>query len=386
VAADAQHVRRAGGPEGSPPSLRDRWHALRDRLVASPSFQRWAASAPLIRRVARKRARALFDLCAGFVYSQVLLACVRLRVLELLREGPLAHTELAARTALSPQAARRLLDAAAALGLVEPRGADRFGLGQLGAALLGNPGVAAMIEHHALLYDDLRDPVALLRGTQGQTGLARFWGYARAPQPAALDGGEVAAYSALMSASQQLIAQDILDAYPLHRHRCLLDVGGGDGTFLAAAGTANPGLRLMLFDLPAVAQRAHARFAAAALEGRVSVSGGDFFADPLPQGADVVSLVRVVHDHDDARARAILHAVRRALPAGGTVLLAEPMSGTPGAEPVGDAYFGFYLLAMGSGRARTQAELTALLREAGFARVRAAATRQPLQTALLVAT
>jgi demethylspheroidene O-methyltransferase len=243
-----------------------------------------------------------------------------------------------------------------------------------------------MIEHHALLYDDLRDPVALLRGTQPQTALARFWGYARASSPAALDSDEVAAYSALMSTSQQLVAQDILDAYPLDRHGCLLDVGGGDGTFLAAAAARNPELRLMLFDLPAVAERAGARFAAQGLTSRVTVAGGDFFTHPLPRGADVVSLVRVIHDHDDARVRAILQAVRRALPPNGTLLLAEPMSGTRGAEPVGDAYFGFYLLAMGSGRARSQAELAALLREAGFARVRAAATRQPLQTGLLVAT
>ena len=44
-----------------------------------------------------------------------------------------------------------------------------------------------------------------------------------------------------------------------------------------------------------------------------------------------------------------------ALPADGTLLLAEPMAGSRGAEPVGDAYFGFYLLAMGSGRPRTRA-------------------------------
>jgi demethylspheroidene O-methyltransferase len=32
------------------------------------------------------------------------------------------------------------------------------------------------------------------------------------------------------------------------------------------------------------------------------------------------------------------------------------MSETPGAEPVGDAYFGLYLLAMGSGRTRPPRE------------------------------
>jgi demethylspheroidene O-methyltransferase len=69
--------------------------------------------------------------------------------------------------------------------------------------------------------------------------------------------------------------------------------------------------------------------------------------------------VRVVHDHDDERVLALLRAVRAALPPGGTLLLAEPMAGTPGAQAMGDAYFGFYLLAMGSGRPRTPQRLGA---------------------------
>ena len=363
----------------------DRWFGTRDRLLSNPRFQRWAAAFPLTRLIARRRARALFDLCAGFVYSQILLACVRLRLFDILQEGPQTTAALARRLGLSPDAAARLLRAAASLRLVADRGGDRFGLGDLGAALIGNPAVAAMIEHHALLYADLGDPVALLRAERPDTELARYWPYAGGARPADLAPARVAAYSALMSASQPLIADDVLDAYSLKRHRCLLDVGGGEGTFLAAAAARAPNLRMILFDLPPVAARAQDRLAACGLVGRVAVVGGDFLADDLPQGADVVSLVRVLHDHDDDSVLAILRAVHRALPAGGTLLVAEPMSGTPGAEPIGDAYFGMYLLAMGSGRARTPGELEALLRAAGFSRVALAPTRRPLLTRLMVA-
>ena len=162
-----------------------------------------------------------------------------------------------------------------------------------------------------------------------------------------------AAYSELMSQTQALVAETILDAYPFARHRRLLDVGGGEGAFLATAAERAPRLALTLFDLPPVAARARAKFAALGLSGRVEAIGGDCLRDPLPQGADVVSLVRVLHDHDDESARALLAAVRRALPPGGVVVVAEPMAGARGAEPMGDAYFGFYLLAMGRGRPRT---------------------------------
>ena len=54
--------------------LAERWFELRNRLLASPAFQSWASAFPLTRPIARRRAKAAFDLTAGFVYSQVLLA------------------------------------------------------------------------------------------------------------------------------------------------------------------------------------------------------------------------------------------------------------------------------------------------------------------------
>lgn len=384
---DRAWVPAATGP--SPPQVNaswlDRCLKLRDRLLTSARFQRWAAAFPVTRPVAQRRARALFDLCAGFVYSQVLLACVRLDLFSILSESPQTTTQLAHRLSLSTDATVRLLAAAASLRLVERRSHQRFGLGPLGAALLGNPAIAAMVEHHGLLYADLRDPVALLRAPRPQTELAGFWAYAGVGRPQELAAEQVSAYSMLMAASLPLIADDILDAHPLHRYRSLLDVGGGEGAFAAAAAGRAPALRVTVFDLPTVVERAQARFVANGLGDRAVAIAGDFHSDPLPQGADVVSLVRVVHDHSDDAALQLLRGVRRVLGDTGRLLLAEPMAGTAGAEPVGDAYFGFYLLAMGRGRPRTADELRQLLRQAGFGRIRLVNTRRPLLTRLLLA-
>ncbi|MCZ8148196.1 MAG: methyltransferase, partial [Roseomonas sp.] len=130
-------------------ALRDRFRAWREGLTASAGFRRWAAHFPLTRPFARRRARALFDLCAGFVYSQVLLAAVRLDLFERLRHGPVEQRVLAAQMDLSPEAAERLLRAAASLDLVARRGDGRWALGKLGAAMIDNPGIPAMVEHHA---------------------------------------------------------------------------------------------------------------------------------------------------------------------------------------------------------------------------------------------
>ncbi len=351
-----------------------RW---RDRLVSSQRFRSWAAAFPLTRPIARRRTRALFDLCAGFVYSQILHACVELRLFDMLAGGPLTLPALAHRTGLPQPAMERLLLAAISLKLLNKR-KDGYGLGPLGAAMVGNAAIAGMVQHHRMLYADLADPVALLRNQDG-TQLGQYWAYARAQEPGALQDTHSADYTALMAASQPLVAGEILRAYSFAAHKRLLDVGGGNGAFLAAVTHATPGLQAMLFDLPPVAERA--RLA----HPHIDTHGGDFSRDSLPKGADVISLVRVIHDHDDALAQTILNAARAALPPGGTLILAEPMAGTSGAEPIGDAYFGMYLLAMGSGRARTRAELSAMLARAGFDQIRHRRTDTPLLVSVLTA-
>ena len=361
--------------------FRERWIGWRNVLLASPRFQRFAIVFPLTRPIARRRARGLFDLVAGFTYSQILLASLETGLLDALGEGAMDVDAVAARIGLPWAGTERLLRAAAALGLTERLGYGRWMLGSGGAALRGNRGIAEMVAHHPLLYADLADPVALLRrGGGGQ--LADYWRYAERPGEGAPQ--DVASYSRLMAASQPLVASQILDAYRFRRHRRLLDVGGGEGAFLAAVAARVPRLALGLFDLPAVGDRARALLDAAGCGDRVTIVGGDFLRDSIPYGYDLVTLVRVLHDHDDAPALSLLRAIRAALPANGRLLIAEPMAGTRGAEASGDAYFGMYLLAMGSGRPRTSGEIEAMLREAGFRSSRLLRTAMPLTVRVIV--
>ncbi len=380
-------------PLPSRPAGKPDWRAqvseVRNRLIAQPRFQRWATNSPLTKRVAAKRASDLFDICAGFVYSQVLSAVVELKLPEKLAGGPKSLATLAGECGFEPKAMRQLLRAAAPLGLVEERGSngsgdDSFGLGGHGAALLGNPAIAAMVAHHGVLYRDLADPVALFKTGAANTELSRFWPYATAEAPGELASGDVAPYSELMSSSLALLADDVLDSYTLGGHGCLLDVGGGGGDFLVAAARRRADLRVILFDLPPVAERAQARFTAEGLGERAKVVAGDFKRDPLPSGADAVSLVRVAHDLDDDALTALLAKICAALPPNGVLLLAEPMAETPGARKVA-TYFTMYLLAVQRGRLRSIGELQRRLNDAGFAHVQQIPTARPMLASLLVA-
>lgn len=362
---------------------RVRWINWRNRVVGGAGFQRFAARFPLTRPVARQRATALFDRVAGFVFSQVLAACIELGVLERLADGPADAESLALEWAMPLAGADRLLRAAAALRLAERLPDGRWMLGSEGAALRGNPGIAEMIAHHHLLYADLADPVALLRRGGGGGALSRYWHYAESAGTG--DAESVAPYSRLMAASQPLIAADVIGSYGFAQHRRMLDIGGGEGAFVAAVAARASGLEFGLFDLPSVGARANAALAAKGLAGRVTVHGGDFFAGDLPRGHDLITLVRILHDHDDGPAEQLLRNIHAALPVGGRLLIAEPMAETRGAETSGDAYFGLYLWAMGSGRPRSARAIGEMLSGAGFSRIRERKTPQPMAVRVIVA-
>lgn len=356
------------------PAWKEQWIMRRNKVLGNPAFQKWAGAFPLTRRVSNKYASRLFNLGAGFAYSQIVRAFVELDLLAKFESGPKSAADVGALCDLPVASAETLLKAALSLDLTESLGDGRYMLGQTGAALSANAAVKAMIRHHLPLYMDLTDPVALLRSGGGKGALAGFWPYG--------DGNAKAAgrYSELMATSQPMIAEQVLAAYDFAAHKILLDIGGGEGAFLQAIGAQYPTLGLMLFDLPDVVARATARLGADA-----QIRSGSFITDPLPTGADCLSLVRVLHDHDDDVMTALLAKARATLPPGGTLIIAEPMAETKGAEAMGHAYFGLYLLAMGSGRPRTVKELTAMLYEAGFVSVKEARTAIPLICRVLVA-
>ena len=188
-----------------------------------------------------------------------------------------------------------------------------------------------------------------------------------------------------MADSQTLVAADTLRLAAFTGIRHLMDVGGGTGAFLTAVGQAHPDLRLSLFDLPAVVPEAEARFRAAGLAGRTTIHPGSFRDTALPQGADAISLVRVLYDHADTTVSALLAACLHALPPGGRLILSEPMSGGDRPDPSTDVYFSVYTLAMGTGKTRSPAQIAALLSTAGFSEIQTKWGFRPFVTSVVQA-
>ena len=367
--------------------LWDRLCIFRDRLIADTRFQNRISKIPFLRNIAKRRANQLFDVMAGFVYTQILLSCVRLNLFNVLKDGPLDLADIKKTCSLDAVPLKKLLDAAVSIELLEIRSNHRYGLGTLGAPMVGNTALSAMIEHHTVLYEDLRDPLLLLSGDVEVKKMEKFWPYVspdQQDQDALKDKERVKNYSDLMSASLPLVADQVVDAYDFSQHECLLDVGGGQGTFLKKVFLSAPQLKRKLFDLPGVANLAKDSFALTTDHQDIEVYGGDFFKDPLPSGADLVTLIRVIFDHDDERVKILLSAIFQALPSGGKLLIAEPMADTPDHPAMGHAYFGFYLLAMGRGRPRTIEEISNLAMHAGFSGVEVLRCSMPINAQVLL--
>ena len=364
-------------------SWKTRWVLRRNRILGSAAFQQWVARTPLFRSIARRKAARQFDLIAGFVYTQIVHVYVRTGLIGYMRGALRSDEAIAEFAKLNSHATDRILRAGAALDIVESPQHGLWTLGETGAALSANDGAMAMIRHHELLYRDMADPVGLLAQQGGaNSALSQFWTYAPGGQAKDEDSQP---YSELMAATQPMVWQQILPRYDFGQHRRMLDIGGGSGAFVEAVARMAPKLDLAIFDLPDVVPLARARFAGSTLEPRVAVHPGSFKLDPIPEGHDLVTLVRILHDHDDAVVNALLPRIYQALPTGGRLLIIEPMAGTRGAEGMGDAYFGFYLWAMGSGRPRSVAENKQMLEKAGFSSIREIGTDLPIIAKALVA-
>ena len=353
------------------------------RLAGSTRVHRVMARLPGLKYLVRAEGRALFDIVAGFVNSQALLALVQLDVLHLLQDGPLSAANLAPKCQLTPDKMQLLLQSAASLGLLKRHRDGRFALSVRGAAFLTVPGLEAMVRHHPVLYRDLADPVAFLRG-EISPELARFWPYVFGAG-GATDPAVTALYSGLMADSQGLVAEDTLQLVDLSGVRNLLDVGGGTGAFLTAVAQKYPSLNIGLFDLPAVVEGVGNLMTRAGVTNPLTIYPGSFRDDPLPTGSDAISLIRVLYDHADATVTKLLQAVFVALPPGGLLIVSEPMSGGAKPDRATDSYFAFYTAAMQTGRTRSGAEIAGLMAGAGFTDIAVIKGFRPFVTSVVTA-
>jgi predicted O-methyltransferase YrrM len=175
---------------------------------------------------------------------------------------------------------------------------------------------------------------------------------------------ENAIFNEAMHAASAATVSRLAEAYDFTSISRLVDIGGGDGTLMAAVLSRHPHLHGIVFDLPHVVTAAEPRLEAAGVADRGEVVAGDFFA-AVPAASDAYVLKSILHDWDDDASVRILERIREAVDPGSVVLIVERLLDGPGAAVVG-ALSDLNMMVMTGGRERTLEQWRELADRSGF--------------------
>jgi hypothetical protein len=300
----------------------------------------------------------------GYWISQALYAAAKLKLADLLKDGPRTSDDLAPVTGTHPPSLYRLLRALASVGVFVEDDRRRFGLTPLAECLrsdvAGSQWAMAVMngeEHYASWGEVLYSVRTGQPSFEELYGAGVFDFLSRDPEKARIfDEAMVGVHGRETAA--------MLDAYDFSGIGVLADVGGGNGSLLSVVLKRYPNLRGLLFDLPGVAERARANLAAAGLAGRCDVIGGNFF-ESVVSGADAYLLRHIIHDWDDEECVRILKNVRSAMNDGGRLLVVESVI-PPGNAPSFGKLLDLTMLVIPGGKERTEEEYRELFAAAGF--------------------
>ena len=311
-------------------------------------------------------------LLTGYWISQALHVAAHLGIADLLDNGPQSVAHLTKSTGAHERSLYRLLRALAGEGVFLEDAQGRFGLTPLGECLrsdVPNSQRSMAIlngEEHYRCWGEL-----LYSVQSGQTAFEKLYGQPIFPYLAAhprqariFDEGMVGVHGAETKA--------MLDAYDFCGIGTLVDIGGGNGSLLAATLQRHPSLRGLLFDRPDVIERARSNIQALGLENRCTLIGGNFF-EMAPTGGDAYLMRHIIHDWNDEQCRTILRNCHKVVPSSGKLLLIESVI-PPGNEPSFAKLLDLTMLVIPGGMERTEAEYREILASAGFQLARVVAT------------
>jgi hypothetical protein len=310
----------------------------------------------------------MLRLMGGMFITQAIYVAADLGIADLLADGPKSSAELAQATGADERALYRVLRSLVSMEVFTEAEEGRFALTPLGETLRTGAHGSLRELVRMTCYDDYWSAIGGFSRAV-KTGGAAFeqvmgkdiYAYlAEHPDKARIFQAGMAGYGG--PASQAVAA-----AYDFSRVSHLVDVGGGNGTYLRTILAANPGLRGTLFDHPQVIEGARRLIAEdAAMKDRIDLVAGDFFAE-VPAGGDAYILENIFHNWSDERSLVLLGNIHRAMAEGAKLLIVEPVI-SPRSQPFFAEHLDVIMLAVFGKHCgeRTEAELVRLLGAAGF--------------------
>lgn len=310
----------------------------------------------------------VLDLIEAFRRSKTMFAAVSLGVFDALNATPKSLDTLTKELNTNSDALKRLLDGCVGLQLLQKTHTGDYATTPAAAVYLTatsprrftgyiNYSNAVLWKLWGNLEDAIREGTNRWKQTYGWDG-PLFDHFFHTPKA-------LREFLMGMNGFGVLSSPYVVTAVDLSQFRKLIDLGGATGHLAIAACQRYPELKAVVFDLPAALPLAQEMISKSSVASRVTVAGGDFFADELPTG-DLIALGRIIHDWSEEKIHRLLRRVYDRLPQQGAILLAEKLLQEDYNGPRAAHMQSLNMLACTEGKERTLTEYEALLHQAGF--------------------
>lgn len=318
----------------------------------------------------------LMQMLFGFAASRAIGVSAELRIADLLKNGAKTADELAEQTGVHARSLYRVLRACASIGVYSEDSDKKFSLTPLAEPLLSDaPGslraFAEMITCDWQYRTWAELPYSVKTGkpsfdkVHGKSSFEYFWSNDKAGQ----------VFNDAMTSNSAFSSVAVVNAYDFSTISKLVDVGGGHGFLLASILAKYNTVRGVLYDTPAIVAEAKKLLGEHGVTGRCETAGGDFF-ESVPSGCDAYIMKHIIHDWNDEQCTSLLGNCRKAMTAGGKVLVVE-MVVPEGNEPSPAKFLDLQMLQYLPGCERTEKEYRELFDKAGLVLTRIVPTMSP---------
>ena len=329
----------------------------------------------------RERHAHLLRLVYGGQVAQIIYVAAKLGLPDLLAAGTRTTSELATATSIEEPTLRRVLRGLVALGLCCEVPPERYMLSELGQFLRADH--PRSLRARTLFNAEVLSPIwermldTTRTGTSGALSALGmpFYEYLR-QHP---ETGEL--FDRTMADAIRYRVQAALEAYDFSDFRKVVDVGGGNGAFMVEILKRWTRLEGVVFELPIVAERTRHIIVATPESTRCTVQAGNAL-ERVTEGADCYVLSNLLVSMDDDDAAKILRSCRRAMAAGGKVIIIEWIMPTGAEQP--DEFMRWDIASMdlnmlaihgaGGWRVRTRDEFEQIIAAVGLVVIRVVPT------------
>jgi len=318
----------------------------------------------------------LMKVSGAYWESFPLHVAVELDVFTRIGDGSLSVEEIASRWRGNARSAQMLLDAVAAMGLLEKK-ADKYSNTEAAKTFLVKTSPAYMgfaVKHHDHLVS-------------AWSKLSQAVKTGKPVRKKRRSRSELESFLMAMYNNASGLAPRITRELDLSKRRHLLDLGGGPGTYAIHFCQANSDLKATVFDLPSTEPFARKTIGRCGLSSRIDFQSGDYLHDAVQGTYDVAWLSQILHSMGPEGCRTVIEKAASVLEPGGFILVHDFLLNDTHDGPLFPALFALNMLVnTEEGRSYSEGEVRDMLAKAGVRNIRRLPFRGPTDSGILSGT